>query len=326
MSLYQVLGQKNIAEMLVRSIEHNRITHAYIFAGPKGVGKSKMAVEYAKALNCSSNHYDACDHCQNCKKIEHHNHPDVIWVRPNGNSIKIDQIRQIQKDFNYKATESKFKVFIIEQSELMTKQAANSLLKFLEEPQSPRVAILLTENQYQLLSTIRSRCQTITFSHLDPQNIVQILEKEGYRESEILPASNITKDIEEVRNLLSSDEFAQMRNIMIQWSEGIYSKKYQILFSINDKIMKNDYNKEHLPQFLDLLIMWYRDILNIKLNRKAFILYKEHENILNKQALHVTEDQLVNYIETILQTQKQLSSHVNLQLALENLVISLWEG
>ena len=136
----------------------------------------------------------------------------------------------------------------------------------------------------------------------------------------------ITKDLEEVRGLLESEQFAQMRNLVVQWNEDIKNRKHQALFTIHDKIMKNDYIKEHLPQFLDLLLLWYRDILNIKLNRKEFIIYREHEYILNRQALDVTEEQVLNNIEQVLTTKKLVRSHVNPQLALENMILSLWEG
>jgi len=326
MSLYNVTGQNKISNILSTSLKYGRVSHAYIFAGHKGIGKLRMALEFAKALNCLESNDDACDNCQNCKRIEHFNHQDVILIKPDGNSIKIEQIRDLQKDFNYKAIGSKYKVFIIENAELMTNQAANSLLKFLEEPGSPSVAILLAESYYQLLPTIKSRCQTIYFSTIDPYNFVNILKDEGYKEGDILLASNLTQDIEEIRKLLQLEEFAQMRNIMIQWNEDLRNNNYQALFSINGNIMKNDYIKEHLSQFIDLLIIWYRDILNVKLNRKYLIIFKGYEEILLKQALYETEISIVNKIESFLLTRKKISSYVNPQLALEEMVLSLWEG
>lgn len=326
MSLFDVVGQKRIAEMLSKSIKNQRIGHAYVFAGPRGVGKSKMALEFAKALHCKSKPADACDACQNCKRIEHHHHPDVIWLEPDGSTIKIDQIRQLQKDFNYKSVDSGYKVFIIEQAEVMTLQAANSLLKFLEEPYSPTVAILITENPHQLLPTIRSRCQIIQFSHLDPFSIVNTLKEEGYAEKDVLLAAHVTEDIQEVKVLLESEQFANMRSLVIKWSEDIDLRSSQLLYTLNDKIMKNDYIKEHVPLFLDLLLLWYRDILNIKLKRNAFIIYRGYEQTLNKQALHVTEENIIQRMDRILQVKKQIAAHVNLQLALEQMVLSLWEG
>lgn len=326
MALNNVVGQNKIADMLLNSIKNNRISHAYIFSGSKGVGKSKMALEFAKALNCQGEGVDACGICPNCRRIEHHNFQDVIIIGPEGNSIKIDQIRQLQKDLNYKLSGSKRKVIIIENADKMTNEAANSLLKFLEEPSSSIVTILLVENIYQLIETIKSRCQVIYFPPLNPDSITKVLVNDGYKEGDSILAAHISQDIEEVKELVNSELFAQMRNIMIQWSEDVLFLKYQALFSINDEILKHDYIKEHLPQFLDLLIMWYRDILNIKLGRKTSLVYKDFENIIVKQGLQETEERLISKIDVIFQAKKQLSSYANPQLALENMVLSLWEG
>lgn len=326
MSLKNVLGQKQITELLMNSLYNNRISHAYIFSGQKGVGKEKMALEFAKALNCLTNINDACNQCSNCKKITHHNHQDVILIEQEGNSIKIDQIRQLQKNLLYKAAGSKYKVFIIKQAENLTNQAANSLLKLLEEPSPNVVAILLVENTYKLLPTIKSRCQTLYFSHLDSKTIVQILQGEGFKNNDILLASYLTVNIDEIRKLLSEEQFAHMRTQVLQWSEEISLDKYQGLLSINDKILKNNYINEQLPQFFDLLLLWYRDILNIKLSNEENIVFQDYINNLNKQLMQFTEDQLINNLEKILYTKKQLASYVNPQVALENMVISLWEG
>ncbi len=325
MSLYHVLGQENIAELLERKIKNNRVSHAYIFQGAKGVGKYKMAIEYAKALNCSSDSGDACDTCQNCRRIEHNNYQDVVLVRPEGSSIKIEQIRQLQKDAHFKVVGSAYKVFIINQAELMTIQAANSLLKFLEEPSSHAVVILLVENKHQLLSTIRSRCQTINLAPLGSKNMVKILSNE-YKESDILIASSLTENIDEVKDILISEKFAKMRNLVIQWSEDIILEKYQALLAINETIIRDEYLKEHLPHFLDLLMVWFKDMLNIKLKRESFIIYKEYLDVLNKQANHITEEKILNAIESILSVKQKIASYMNVQLALEHMVLTLWEG
>ncbi len=326
MSLFDILGQKRVAEMLSKGLKNRRIAHAYVFAGSKGVGKSKMALEFAKALNCHTNTHDACDTCKSCTRIAHYNHQDVKWVKPDGYTIKIEQIRQLQKDSHYKSTESNYRVYIIEHAETMTQQAANSLLKFLEEPQSPTVVILLTENAHQLLSTIRSRCQMIHFSHIDPYHMVETLTIKGYEERDVLLAAHLTEDIDEVQALLESEQFANMRALVIKWSEDIESHHMQALYTIDEKILKNDYIKEYLPRFIDLLLLWYHDIFHMKWEKTEAIVYKGYEQVLNKQALYVADDELIRRIEEILHVKKQIAAYVNPQLALEQLVLSLWEG
>ncbi|WP_339060708.1 DNA polymerase III subunit delta' [Tepidibacillus marianensis] len=326
MSFNQVIGQQRITEQLTKSIQNQRVSHAYIFTGPKGVGKLRMALEVAKALNCEVNTGDACDHCLHCRRIDHHNHPDVIWVKPDKQSITIDQIRQLQQEFHYKAMDSKQKVYIIEQAETMTPVAANSLLKFIEEPHPSVTIILLAENLHVLLSTIRSRCQVLYFSSFNPNNLVKILQGEGLLEQEILIAAHLTNDQNEVREMVKSEVFAQMKSLMLQWIKELFSKSSQALLMIQERILKNEEIKAQLPRFLDLLIIWYRDILNIKLNRQDVIVFKEYIDLLENQGLELNEDQLLKNIEQILETKRRIASHVQPQLALEQLALLLQEG
>ncbi|TCS77955.1 DNA polymerase III subunit delta' [Tepidibacillus fermentans] len=326
MSFEQVIGQQRVAEQLKRSIQNNRVGHAYIFVGPTGVGKAKMAIEFAKALNCEDGNGNACDHCLHCRKINHHNHPDVIFVKPEKQSITIDQIRQLQHEFHYKAMDSKRKVYIIEQAEKMTTVAANSLLKFIEEPHPFVTILFLVENLHMVLPTIRSRCQVIYFSLLKPTDILELFQQDGYSEQEILLAAYLTNDRNEVKELAISEWFAQMKSLMIQWVKEILSKSPQALLSIQEKILKDDEVKEQLPRFLDLLLVWYRDILNIRLHRHHAVIFKDYLDLLNQYGLNMSENQLLDKIEQILETKRRIASHVHPQLALEQLVILLQEG
>lgn len=325
MALAEIIGQNHIVEQLIGIIRNDRISHAYIFSGPKGVGKSRAALEFAKALNCFSFEKDVCEQCKNCIQINHNNHPDVIWIKPDGKSIKIDQIRQLQKDMNYIPFGVKYKVFIIQQAELLTQQAANSLLKFLEEPEERIVAILIVENYSRLLATIKSRCQIINFSHLDPYNTVKVIKDGIGRSKDILIAAHLTSDVNDIERYLSSGEFAKLKNLMIQWVEEIFFRKYEALNSINQLINVEEI-KEDNQKFLELLILWFRDLVNIKLGRTDFIIFEDYRSNLEKQVLRLTEAQILNHIEEILEIKKKLSSNVNLQLSLERLILSLWEG
>jgi len=326
MSFNQVVGQQRIAQQLSKSIQNGRVSHAYIFVGPKGVGKSKMALEFAKTLNCEVNTGDACDHCLYCRRIDHYNHPDVVWVKPENQSITIDQIRHLQQEFHYKATDSKQKVYIIEQAESMTTVAANSLLKFIEDPHPFVTVILLVENLHMLLATIRSRCQVLYFSSLNPKDIAKLLQGEGLIEQEILIAAHLTNDQDEVRKMVKSEEFAQMKTVMLQWVKELFSNSFQALLTIQEKILKSDEIKVQLPKFLDLLVIWYRDILYMRLDRQDATIFKDHMDLLKKQALELNEDQLLKNIEKILETKRRIASHVQPQLALEQLALLLQEG
>ena len=175
MSFESIIGQDRAKQMLQNGLRNKQLSHAYIFNGPVGTGKQRMALALAQAIFCEQQSEDACGHCLECRKTENQNHPDLHWVQPEGNTIKIEQIRELQRQFTFRASSAQTKVYVILQADRMTVQAANSLLKFLEEPQSTVVAILITDNGHAMLPTIQSRAQWITFKPAAPFEMFPLL-------------------------------------------------------------------------------------------------------------------------------------------------------
>ena len=159
-----VIGHKEVIESLKNALRSDRVANAYIFSGPEEVGKEFVAINLAKGLNCLSDGEVPCDKCISCRKIDDGNHGDVMVIRPEGTRLKIGQMRFLQRQGAYRAVEGDYKVYIIAEAEKMTAEAANSILKTLEEPPSVMVLILLTSVYSALLPTIRSRCQSLKFS------------------------------------------------------------------------------------------------------------------------------------------------------------------
>jgi len=174
MKFSEIVGQEVAVNILKKSIENNRCAHAYLFVGPQGVGKRTTAIAFAKGLNCRSSSSDGCDRCDSCVKIENGKHPDVELITPRegGLAISIEQIRKLQRDVSYKPLEAKWKVYIVDDAADATEEAANCLLKTLEEPPPQVIIILVTENIYRLLSTVRSRCQSVLFRQI-PRNLIE---------------------------------------------------------------------------------------------------------------------------------------------------------
>jgi len=185
--LSEILGQDMAVSILRNSIRlKGSLAQAYIFVGPRGVGKRSVSIAYAKALNCTgrdsnSKSFDACDTCLSCRKIEEGFHPDVETVSPLNSSISISQIRELKKKALYRPLEGIWKVYIIDDIGLATKEAANSLLKIVEESPPYVQIILITENSYSILPTIRSRCQVIRFSPLPSRIVKRILVEKFHR-------------------------------------------------------------------------------------------------------------------------------------------------
>lgn len=179
MALHHVLGQEHALRLLRNAFAHSRLAHAYLFAGPPGVGKHLTARQFAKAVYCEVEATDACDTCTACRKVDADNHPDVLEIEPDGASIRIEQIRTLQQRLSFRPYEHDRIVIILDGCELLTPPATNALLKTLEEPPGHALLLLLTGNKTALPLTITSRCQLVPFRALTPAHLRTILEREG---------------------------------------------------------------------------------------------------------------------------------------------------
>lgn len=318
--------QPRAQELLYHSLRNERLAHAYLLAGPKGSGKKQMALHLAKSLFCTEREADACGACVTCRRIEGGNHPDVLFITPDGASIKIDQIRSLQKEMAMRAVESSRKVYIIEHVDKMTTQAANSLLKFLEEPPAGVLALLLTEHSHAILPTILSRCQIVQFSPLSAESFAEKLRAEGVLAGMAQVASHITTNVEEAMTLSQSESFAQLRNLVIQLVQECKQRNSSALLTIHDMLQKSDKSKEELPLFLDLLILWLRDILYLQVGRHAHLINSDQQDVLQGQALVWTKAELLRGIDLVMETKNRIERNANAQLALERLVLQFQEG
>lgn len=167
-----------------RALATGRLAHAYLFVGPQGVGKTTTALEFAKALQCSSSIDEACGQCTACRKVTDMAHPDVIWLEPQGRQILVDQVRELQRRLMYKPLEGARRVAILKDAQELNLQAANALLKTLEEPPAHTVMVLLADSESSLLPTVVSRCQRVRFGPLPPEMISRYLQERAGWEPE----------------------------------------------------------------------------------------------------------------------------------------------
>ncbi|RSK25465.1 DNA polymerase III subunit delta' [Bacillus sp. HMF5848] len=317
-------------KILANAVVRDRVAHAYIFEGTKGTGKKAASLLFAKSLLCiERTSYLPCNQCRNCKRIESGNHPDVHYVEPDGNSIKKEQILSLKEEFTKTGLESNKKIYIVEHVDRMTARAANSLLKFLEEPVGKEtVAILLTEQTHRLLDTIVSRCQMIAFTPLAPEILARKLVSEGTSESSARLAAQLTNSIEEARELCSDEWFAQARQLVLQLDEMLRNsdKANQLFVFIPSEWMPHFSDKQRMLIGLDLLLLIYRDLLYIQLGNLDQVVYIDLLETRKSIALKVSQKRLTKQMTVVLETKGRLTTNVNLQLLMEQLVLNLQEG
>ena len=166
-----ILGNDNIKELLTNAVKNNKASHSYMFVGTEGIGKKLIAKEFAKMILCTDeNKY--CDRCKSCIEFDSNNNPDFRIIDPDGNSLKIEQIREFQNKVAEKPIISNRKVYIINDSDKMTTEAQNCLLKTLEEPPEFVTIILIGSNESAFLDTIKSRCMILRFNKISDEDIV----------------------------------------------------------------------------------------------------------------------------------------------------------
>ncbi|MGM0370042.1 MAG: DNA polymerase III subunit delta' [Bacillota bacterium] len=323
MAFDKVLGQNTVITILKNALSQNRLSHAYIFTGKKGVGKAQAAFEFAKAANCKAKEDDACDQCLSCRKANNENHPDIKEVMPDETSIKIDQIRELQQEIMYKPYESDKKIYIIHQAEDMTLSAANCLLKTLEEPPSYAIIILLTNNLNKLLSTTVSRCQLIRFRRIPYQLIKDSLVSEydlSAAKSQLI-ASLADGRYDYACQLVEEEEELEMRKEIIEFLISFPGLTKVELFEGVQELLKY---KSAANDLLEIMITWYRDLLLLHLEQKDNIINADRLADLKKNLEEFKMIEIEKIIEIIEETNELIkSSNVNLRLALEVMLLKL---
>lgn len=217
-SFSEVIGQDYVVKTLKNAIKLGRVSHAYIFSGSRGIGKTTIARIVAKALNCKNPaDYEPCNQCENCIEIEKGSFPDLYEIDAASNR-GIDDIRTIRDNVNYAPIKGNYKIYIIDEAHMLTKEAFNALLKTLEEPPPKNIFILATTEAYKIPDTIKSRCQIFNFKPPTKQQIKTYLQS-------ILQKENIDYEEEALSLLVEESEggmrdFASLLDQAVVFSEG----------------------------------------------------------------------------------------------------------
>ena len=313
MQLFEnIVGNNKIKESLKNAVKSNNVSHSYLFVGKAGVGKKLFAKDLAKKVMCLGSNYDAqdnvlrstrdntenvesenlsleFDNCDSCIKFDANSNPDFSIIVPDGKSIKIEQIRDLQARILEKPISSNKKVYIIDDADTMTEESQNCLLKTLEEPPEYAMIILIASNENRMLQTIKSRCVIIRFEDLTNEEISQILHTNDQDIIRLCEGSVAKADtISEKREM-----FAQLKNIADYLSKN----------SLIDVLNNSDLLYSSKDDIMTLL-----DFLNIIFFEKA------KENIKYSKAIDIIE-----------KTKKKIMANNNYDMCMDYMLMHIWE-
>ena len=315
--------QPEVVRFLCNSYRKNRLVHAYILEGSKGVGKLFVAKNFAKMLLCESSD-KICGTCRHCQMIENDGHVNVYHIRPDGNSIKKEQIQMLQTEFSKMAAEDCAKIYIIEDADKMSSSAGNSLLKFLEEPMANTYAIMLTDNKQKLLPTIRSRAVILSFKSLSNEDLTQKFVEAGLKQHASI-ISALTQNIDEGMSLAESEHFTELINLVLKTEDCLVKTKFDpsILLAQNQSLIKE---KESQLLYLKLLMIYYEDILKMKIGKTKDLRYRMYSASLSASEQVNTTAMCLTKLRALMDAEKHLMANANVSLCFDQLFLEMKGG
>lgn len=289
-----IVGNNNIKQILQKTVELKNVSHSYLFVGIEGIGKKLIAKEFAKMIMClEENKY--CNKCKSCIEFNSNNNPDFIYIEPDGNNIKIEQIRQMQSKVIEKPIISNKKVYIINDAQNMTVEAQNCLLKTLEEPPEYITIILIASNENNLLSTIKSRCTIIHFDKIEDDQLKEYV-------TNVIGINNINE------NIINIFQGSIGKAIRLKDKLDIYENTENIIKDMENKNIIDILNSS------EILYKSKDEIEEILEYINVILLNQSKQNIRYVKCIDIVED-----------TKKRLKANSNYDMCIDNMLFNIWE-
>jgi DNA polymerase III subunit delta' len=324
MSFKKIYGHGKQIGMLQKAMAQQRIGHAYLFSGLDAIGKKTLALAFAQALNCENAavHDGACGSCSSFRKMMHGNHPDMHILETQAQFIRIDAIRGIQDQMTFKPLEGRRRIFIIDDADKMREEAANALLKTLEEPSADNIIILVTARPYWLAQTILSRCRHVRFNPLTAETVARFLtEKKQMDPSRALLLASLSGgSIGQALELDSEDMIAfraQLSRLLAAASQGDPLGLLLLASFLGQ-------DKKEIKQGLKILNTYFRDALVYKetANVKMIINADDLPSIAS-MAGRLQGGQILQNIALVEKSSETIEMNVNKSLTLEAMAFKL---
>lgn len=323
-----IIGQEQLKEHLQTAIRMNKVSHAYIINGERSSGKEFIAQVFAMALQCEKGGEEPCQECHSCKQALSHNQPDIIRItHEKPNTVGVEDIRaQINNDIAIKPYSSPRKIYIMNEAEKMTVQAQNALLKTLEEPPEYAVILLLTTNADALLPTILSRCVVLNMKPVADELVKKYLMEElqipDYKAK--ICVAFARGNIGKAKMLASSEEFDNIREEAVTLLKYIDEMEISEITAAIKKILEY---KIDVNDYLDILAVWYRDVLLFKAtNDVNHLIFKEEIQYIRKVANRSAYEGIEKIIDAMEKAKNRLNANVNFELTMELLLLTIKEN
>ena len=312
--LEQYQNSQPIAYQIIKNtLSKKHFAHAYLIE-TNGYDKGfDFALTFAKLLLCP---YEDCINCMQCQMIDDNNFPELKIINPDGNGIKKEQLTELQEEFNKKSIVGNKKVYIINKAEKLNINSANTILKFLEEPQEGIIAILITNNIYQLLDTIISRCQIISLN-----GQVDLENKNTFNKVGQL----LTDNNEDYNNFINDENNKEKLEVLLKFIKYYENNHKKILLYMNDYWFNYFNDKQEMSKYILIMIYFYKDVLNYKIGCDIEIFNDYLELIIDIANKNIV-DNLVNKINIINEHRTYLDYNANLNLLMDKIIIELESG
>lgn len=321
MSFASIVGHKRPVTILKRAWENDTLAHAYLFSGDEGIGKRMTALALAATVNCRQPGPDGgCGLCQACRMTASQSHPDLQVVEPDGDEIKIDQIREVQSTLSLKPHEGRKKILIVDQAEAMNVASANAFLKTLEEPPGNSLIILISSMPQRLLRTIRSRCQEVKFLPLPAALLADVLVRaQGKSDADSL-AALACGSIGRAFTMNIEEERADRDDVLALFSRAKTMSAGEAL--VESEALAKD--RERLEKVLTIGTEWLRDVMVYQVTgNERLLVHRYAAEKVRHWSERFSIGSMVSMLELIQKSRNLLDARVSAQLVLENLLLRL---